>query len=224
MRVMVVVAHTDDETFGLAGTIGWHVDQGDSVFAVSLTDGVSARSIDDRDEAVRKRLVGAGEAAKTLGFEWLDGGNFPDNSLDSVPLLELVKFIEEFKVELQPQRVYCHYRHDLNIDHELAARATLTAFRPEPDAICREVLSFEVPSSTDYGALSGAPAFKPNYFVDVTSYWKLKEKAMVAYGSEVRPSPHSRSFSGLKNLAGYRGASVGVALAEAFQLERLVRA
>ena len=222
MRVLAVVAHSDDETFGLAGTIRWHVDRGDEVYALSLTDGVSARSLTDREGSVARRLASASEASRILGFEWLDGGKFPDNSLDSVPLLELVMFIEESKSQIQPHRVYCHYRQDLNIDHELASRATLTAFRPEPGAICREVLSFEVPSATDYGSLSGANPFRPNYFVDLTPYWGLKEEAMIAYGSEVRASPHSRSLSGLRNLAGYRGNAVGLDMAEAFQLERLL--
>ena len=41
--VLVVVAHTDDETLGLGGTIAKHVENGDIVYGVSMTDGVGAR-------------------------------------------------------------------------------------------------------------------------------------------------------------------------------------
>lgn len=41
--VLVVVAHTDDEALGLGGTIAKHVENGDIVYGVSMTDGVGAR-------------------------------------------------------------------------------------------------------------------------------------------------------------------------------------
>ena len=41
--VLIVVAHTDDETLGMGGTIYRHSLSGDKVFAMSLTDGVGSR-------------------------------------------------------------------------------------------------------------------------------------------------------------------------------------
>ena len=42
--VLIVVAHSDDETISMAGTIKKHVSKGDKVYAVSMTNGVGARS------------------------------------------------------------------------------------------------------------------------------------------------------------------------------------
>ena len=43
-NVLICVAHRDDETIGCGGTIYKHFLQGDNVFCLSMTDGVSARS------------------------------------------------------------------------------------------------------------------------------------------------------------------------------------
>ncbi len=56
--VLVLVAHADDETLGLAGTIVKHVNQGDRVYAVSMTDGVGARR-EESEENLHKRRQAA---------------------------------------------------------------------------------------------------------------------------------------------------------------------
>ena len=43
-KILVVVAHRDDETIGMGGTIARHSENGDSVYCLSLTDGVSSRN------------------------------------------------------------------------------------------------------------------------------------------------------------------------------------
>ena len=52
---------------------------------------------------------------------------FPDNAMDSLRLLEIVKAIEGVISRTQPEVVYTHNRSDLNIDHDIVARAVLTA-------------------------------------------------------------------------------------------------
>ena len=42
-NILIIVAHPDDETISMAGTIRKHVINGDSVRIISMTDGVSAR-------------------------------------------------------------------------------------------------------------------------------------------------------------------------------------
>ena len=43
-RILVIVAHPDDETIGMGGTISKLVKDGDSVDVISMTDGVSSRT------------------------------------------------------------------------------------------------------------------------------------------------------------------------------------
>ncbi len=221
--VLVVGAHPDDETLGCGATIRRHVDAGDAVFAVHLTDGVGARADGDAP-ASAARLAAANCAADLLGFEWVARGDFPDNALDSLPLLELVRFVEEAKARVQPTLVYTHCGSDLNVDHRLAFQATLTAFRPRVQERCLELRTFEVASATEWGDPSLGPAFQPDLFVDATATWKVKIQALKAYSDELRPSPNSRSLEALDALSSWRGAQVGLVRAEAFRVvHRVVR-
>jgi LmbE family N-acetylglucosaminyl deacetylase len=81
--VLVIVAHTDDETLGAGGAIARHVDIGDSVYVASMTDGVSARATIGGDEKYARSVASVG-VSKILGFNWLKASNFPDNEMDTV--------------------------------------------------------------------------------------------------------------------------------------------
>ena len=76
--------------------------------------------------------------------------DFPDNKMDTIPLLEIVKVIENLKKEINPNIIYTHSTADLNIDHRIITEAALTAFRPQAGEILEEIRLYEVPSATDY--------------------------------------------------------------------------
>jgi LmbE family N-acetylglucosaminyl deacetylase len=217
--VLVVVAHSDDETISMAGTIRKHVNRGDIVHVISMTDGVTARMASN-DEEVMKRKLSAISASKVLGFEWGDCYRFSDNGMDSYPLIKIIKSVERAKVKYRPTLVYTHSGADLNVDHRVVANAVLTAFRPQPSEICKEIRLFEVASSTDYGNAALTGRFSPNLFINVGDTWDSKLKALKAYTSEMREYPHSRSIDGILNLARIRGNQVGYDLAEAFEVIR----
>jgi len=221
LTVLVVVAHSDDETIGMGGTICRHVSRGDRVFVVSMTDGVGGRTGTVTDD-VEKRKKSAKRASEILGFEWAEAYSFVDNAMDRVSLLEVVKCVEAVKSSLQPALIYTHSGADLNIDHRVVANAVLTAFRPQPNESWTEIRAFEVASATDYGHESTTNSFNPNVFIDVTSEWPKKQEALTAYCAEMRDYPHSRSMEGIENLARYRGNQVGLMMAEAFQVIRRI--
>ena len=220
--VLIIVAHTDDETIGMGGTIARHVFEGDSVFSISMTDGVGARS-NHSDEIVKTRKNAAHNASEILGFKWLDNANFPDNSMDSIPLLDVIKFIEAAKEKVHPTIVYTHSTADLNIDHRIVAEATITAFRPQPDEKWKEIRAFEIPSATDYSHEDVTSSFYPNLFISIKEFWEKKNQALMQYQGEIREEPHSRSLHGIETLANYRGSQVGLNLAEAFQILRKIK-
>lgn len=218
--ILIVVAHTDDETIGMGGTIARHVQCGHTVYALSMTDGVGARGVAASSEGQRKSA--AQKAAEILGFAWLEAGDFPDNAMDSIPLLNVVKVVEAAKRRVNPSIIYTHSSADLNVDHQIVCRATLTAFRPQPSESWEEIRCFEVASATDYGHHDVTDAFHPNLHVEISDYWKVKLAALKAYDSEMRIAPHSRSYEALENLARLRGNQVGLSYAEAFQILRKI--
>jgi len=218
-KVLVVAAHTDDETLGCSGTIAKHIANGDSVHLLFMTDGVASRS---ESEDADSRLTASQNAAKVLKVNTLTNLDFPDNKMDSIPLLDVVKEIEYKIAELQPEIIYTHHIGDLNIDHQITHKAVVTACRPQPDFCVKEIYAFEVLSSTEWQT-PGVLPFSPNVFIDITDYIDIKKQVLEVYSEEMRQPPHSRSIDNTLRLNALRGNSVGVDYAEAFELIRTSR-
>lgn len=219
-NVLVVAAHSDDEVLGCGGTIAKLAGQGFNVAAVFMTDGVSSRDKKEKNGAAEKRKNCSERAAMILGISQIIQFDFPDNSMDKVPLLDLTKSIERVISDFKPTTVFTHFLHDLNIDHSIVARATLTATRPLPGTAVNKVIGFEVNSSTEWAF--GSPQFSPNYFVNISENLDQKIDAMLAYEDELRDAPHSRSINNISALATFRGNASGFEHAEAFELYRFM--
>ena len=219
--ILIVVSHTDDETLGMGGTIAKHINSGDKVFAISMTDGLSARN-NASSKQIKERFDASEKAAEILGFNWIKKGNFPDNKIDSIPLINIIKFIEEVKNKINPSIIYTHSSADLNVDHQLVSKAVLTSFRPQVSETWNEIRLFEIPSATDYGHKAITNVFIPNLYINVERTWELKVEALKSYHSEMKSYPNSRSYEGLKNLAKYRGNQVGLKYAESFEIIRKI--
>ena len=216
-KVLIFVAHPDDEVLGCGATIAKHIDNSDMVQIVFLSDGFSSRNDDEnRDSNAQK-------ASKVLACQNPIFLNYPDNQLNTVPLLDIVKKIETIVSDFQPNIIYTHYFGDLNIDHQITHKAVITACRPQPNFCVKEIYSFEVLSATHWQSPSMSNAFNPNYFVDVSDFIKQKIKALKCYDNEMRDYPHARSYEAVASLSSFRGSSVGVHNAEAFVIERLIK-
>jgi LmbE family N-acetylglucosaminyl deacetylase len=220
-RILVVAAHPDDEVFGVGGTVARHTRRGDRVAVLILTDGVTARHpvIEPQKEAARR-------ACRLLGVEEVRFADLPDQGLDGLPLIEVIRPITRFVNEFRPQVVYTHHRGDANQDHRAAFAATLVAVRPVNDNPVEAVLCYEVVSSTEWGPGFQEWAFLPNVFVDISLTLEAKLQAVEAYRrtfeSEVRPFPHPRSPEAVRIYAQQRGLMVGIGAAEAFLLVRQI--
>jgi LmbE family N-acetylglucosaminyl deacetylase len=195
------------------------------VHVIFLTDGVGARTKNDlgaTDAAARSASSMAALAILGVLEANVTTFSFPDNAMDSVPRLEIVKAIESVVSRVQPEVVYTHHSGDLNVDHRYAYEATMTACRPQPGFCVKEIYSYEVASSTAWGGVSFGRAFIPARYVTIENYIVQKIKALEAYHEEMRDFPHARSIQAVQALARYRGSQVGVAGAEAFVVERIV--
>lgn len=223
IRVLVVAAHPDDEVLGVGGTVARHVDEGDSVNSLILAEGATSRGpqrdrVSHADE-LSQLAQAASRAAEILGSQPPILLDFPDNRMDSADLLDVVQAIERTIKDHSPELVYTHSRVDVNIDHRIVHDAVLAATRPQPGVAVRELRFFETPSSTEWRPASTS-TFAPAVYVDIHSTLDRKLHALSAYAGEIRPWPHARSVDGISALARWRGASVGVAAAEAFELGR----
>lgn len=217
----VIVAHADDEILSCGGTMARLSEQGTDVHVCFMTDGVGARG-DTGEDLINEREIMAGEANDIVGTQSVSFASFPDNSMDSVPLLAISQHIEKTISKFQPDLVITHHHSDLNIDHQITHRAVMTACRPQPGHYVKTILSMEIASATNWSHQSPSAQFQPNLFVDISGYKNKKMDALKAYDLEMRPFPHSRSYEAVEARSTLRGTDVGVSSAEAFQLIRSI--
>jgi LmbE family N-acetylglucosaminyl deacetylase len=224
--VLVVAAHPDDEILGCGATAARLAEEGCDVYFAILGEGITSRHV-ARDAADAGELSllheHARAAGRKIGVKEVFLHKLPDNRLDTVPLLEVAKVVEELVDRLRPKVIYTHHGGDLNVDHGVVHRAVLTATRPVAGQPVREIYAFEVPSSTEWAFQRLGPAFRPNVFVDVAHTLETKISAMACYKSETRQFPHPRSPEALRAIATRWGSVAGFEAAEAFELIRSLR-
>jgi LmbE family N-acetylglucosaminyl deacetylase len=225
-RVLVVAAHPDDEVLGAGAAIARFVREGSAVASVILGRGVSSRYVQESSFTSpqrHKEEVALAESIRQahaiLGDELLAVGDFPDNKMDSVPLLDVIRFVAKAVEDFRPAWVLTHGAGDVNVDHRMVHEAVLAATRSQPGS-CVDMLGFfPILSSTEWRP-PGSQSFHANLYVDVSDYVRLKEEALSAYMSEMRAAPHPRSLEVASAQLKLWGSVVGLDAAEAFQVGR----
>lgn len=225
MNVLVIAAHPDDEVLGCGGTIARLAAEGAAVSIFILATGLTSRAdFDPAKDAGQLRVhhERAQRAGILLGAKEVTFGGFPDQKMDTVPLLDVTQAIEREIVRVRPELVFTQHGGDLNMDHVITFRATLTATRPMAGGAVKRLYSYEVGSSTEWAFQQFEPRFLPQIFYDITAHLETKIAAMRIYESEAREFPHPRSPEALCAAARRWGSTIGVQAAEAFCCVRAI--
>lgn len=227
-KIMIVVAHPDDELLGIGATMNLLISMYNvKTHLVILGEGLTSRS-DARDvEKWEKQLLihksNIKNAAEAIGYHSFATYDFPDNRFDTVALLDIVKVIEREKNIFNPDIIFTHHGGDVNIDHQKTFESIIVACRPMQDECVKAIITFETPSGTEWMASTEVRRFIPNIFINVSNEnIKAKIKGMECYEFEKRKYPHPRSPEALTILAQRYGVMVGCSFAEAFCLVRLI--
>jgi len=227
MTILIVAAHPDDEVLGCGASIAKWSELGKEVHIMIMAEGATSRDA-CRDvyancEELSLLAKSAYQVGEILGVASVKLLGFPDNRMDSLERLDVIKAVEAEVERLQPHTVVTHHCGDVNIDHRVIHEAVITACRPQPGHSVRRLLAFEVPSSTEWQPPGSNVAFQPNWFEDVSDTIDRKIEALKVYQSEMREWPHARSLQSVEHLARWRGGSMGYEAVEAFILMRELR-
>jgi LmbE family N-acetylglucosaminyl deacetylase len=222
--ILIVAAHPDDEILGCGGTVARLVHSGWEGHVLVLGEGVTSRD-PQRDQArradeidrLRQQMISAN---RIIGVSDVTAKDLPDNRFDTVPFLDIVKIIEEERERVRPSMIFTHYEKDLNIDHRITHRATLTAARPHTDQTLREIHSYYIPSSSEWNP---PHVFTPDVFFDISETVEQKITALKEYRQEMRPHPHPRSLDHVRLLARYYGVIAGLEYSEPMKSIRVLR-
>lgn len=227
-RVLVIAAHPDDEVLGCGGTLARLAADGVELHVALLADGVGSRyGTEQRPDAGvmrqerEQRREAARRAADILGIRTVTFDEFPDNQMDTVPLLTIAQCIERIAGRLKPDAIFTHHAGDVNIDHRRIHEAIAAACRPQPGSGVQAIFCFEIPSSTEWQLPGSGQPFVPNCYYELSQRdCDAKRRALDCYSDEMRSWPHPRSLEAIEALVRLRGAQVGVHAAEAFELVR----
>jgi LmbE family N-acetylglucosaminyl deacetylase len=204
MNIFVISAHHDDAELGCGGTIAWHVAKGDNVYVYVATNSGYSNQHQQQVRGDEVALEEARTAMKILGVKEMFCGNFKTLEVEFVDSLnvEILRFIEKLQIE----QVYTHWIGDIHHDHQAVARASLHS--------CRHVPRILMYRSNWYHSTSD---FRGNFYVDITEYLHIKERAVRAHASEIERTG-AKWISFFRNEAENAGQRIGVRYAEVYEV------
>jgi LmbE family N-acetylglucosaminyl deacetylase len=212
MKVLAVGAHPDDVEIGCGGALVLFKRKGHEVYILILTKGEASGDPKVREEECRK-------AASIIGADELIFGNLRDTKITDG--IETIMAIENVINKIKPEIIFAHSWKDGHQDHRNTGMAALSAARNS-----KKVLLYESPAALR--------EFCPQVFVDISTTFDVKLKALECFGSQATKvyfrgnnmRGHIRSFPYVSNavegLARFRGFQAGVTFAEAFEVGKFL--
>jgi len=219
-NIIVISAHPDDEILGAGGTLLKHKSKGDNVAWVIVTSmteeqGYSKEKIADREKEIKK-------VSQMVGFSNVYRLNYPVVTLNSDSMNDMVPEISSIFLEFKPEVIYVMNRSDAHSDHRYTFNSVMSCTKSFRYPFIKKIFMYECISETEFAPQLHEKVFIPNYFVDISDFFKQKLKIMQVYESELGVHPFPRSERNIEALATFRGASVGVEYAESFQIIKII--
>jgi len=223
--VLVLAPHADDEVLGCGGLMASLSRRDVEVHVVyAAVDGSRHYGLDGTT-TYPQRVAEIEDASRLLGFSYeiAYGDKGLMMELDTLPRRELVDRFQDAMDQRRPDLVLLPSGADYDHDHVAVFAAGFAAARPIPERFGKRlvphVLTYEM--SKIQWAAEPLPRSTAYHELDEQGL-QAKQDAIACYRTQARPSPHIRSPESVTALAVLRGAEVGVAYAEAYEVLRTV--
>jgi LmbE family N-acetylglucosaminyl deacetylase len=213
-KILIVVAHPDDEVLGCGGTIRKAVFQGSKVHVLFFNNGCRHRkNFEPQRIANQIQCV-----ADLLGYTWT-ALDYENNKMDMIPMSEASSKVIAMVKEFQPDHVMTHFDQDLHQDHKVVNQAVMIACRNMRNSPVKMVTEFPVISSSE---VNPKFSFTPNLLVTVDEFIDLKVEAMACYEDELEAFVRLRGTHGIFGWGAFYGMHCESSFAEPFNVIRYV--
>jgi LmbE family N-acetylglucosaminyl deacetylase len=219
-KVIIISAHPDDETLGAGGTILKHKENGDEVYWLIVTNVFESEGFSKERVLSRKQEIE--EVSRLYSFKKVYNLEYPTMKLNDTILFELVNKISHIFQKLEPEIIYVMNRSDAHSDHRIVFDAVMSCTKSFRYPYVKKVLMYECLSETEFAPILPERVFQANYYVDISNFLNKKIEIMKIFDSELGEHPFPRSIKNIEALATFRGATVGVLYAEAFQMIKYI--
>ena len=223
LDLLAIAAHPDDVELTCGGTLLKMAQRGYKTGILDLTAGeMGSRG------TVETRAKEAAKAAKLLGVQWRETLGVPDS--DVQPARQHKMRLAAVIRRLQPRTVILPYWEARHPDHynasTLAYEGCFLAGLKQLPLEGEPHRPFKILYSTAYASV------RPTFVVDITAQYERRRRAILAFGSQFRPSKGTKKSKvflaidrledEMNQLARHYGQMIGVRYGEPFLQKELM--
>jgi N-acetylglucosamine malate deacetylase 1 len=202
-NILILAPHTDDGELGCGASVAKYIAEGKQITYIAFSTCSQSLPSNLPENTL---LTECTRATKALGINDVRFFDFEVRKL-LFHRQEILEELIKLNQQLRPQAVFLPAEHDVHQDHQVIYAEGLRAFKN-----CN-VLGYELPWNNF--------RFQPNYFEKVDeAHLALKHTALQQYKSQAHKNYMNENFT--RSLATVRGIQANTALAEAFEVYRLM--
>tara|TARA_A100001015_G_scaffold310795_1_gene412828 strand:+ start:4779 stop:5468 length:690 start_codon:yes stop_codon:yes gene_type:complete len=165
MKILALGAHPDDIEIFMYGLVCIYKNEGNQVFTMVATDGAKGGSQQD-EFLIKQRAEETTAGLKNLSTPIFL--NIPDSELGEDSVHQ--KIIKESILNIMPDLIITHSKHDYHADHRSLSRLTSNAVSHYiPILFCDTLMGVN---------------FQPNYYIDITDHFEKKKEAILKHKSQ----------------------------------------
>ncbi|HID26232.1 MAG TPA: hypothetical protein EYP22_00040 [Methanosarcinales archaeon] len=208
-NVLAVGAHADDVEIGCGGSVALHAKNGDNIYILVMTKSFyshyNGRVLRSEEEGKMEEK----NAAKVLGAKLINLGFETKRVPYSQESIEAInEIIDKYEIDL----IYTHWYHDTHQDHMRTTQSVISAGR-----YVKNILMYE----PEYPAGRSYLGFRNQYYIDITSSFEIKMKALGKHKSQIKKYGNDFLVA-VEARARHRGYEIGSKYAECFEVLRLL--
>jgi LmbE family N-acetylglucosaminyl deacetylase len=220
-KILVISPHTDDELFGVGGTLlkrkrdGYQIKMAVMSCSERYLHHLGRNITEDEQWGEFKKVSKLISTEDPLKFDTCG------IRLEEIPQYKIVRWLDELIRSYNPSIIYIP-EPSYHQEHKDVYNACISAVRPTGVGKIEEIIAYEIPTST---WSDPSNKFYPNLFEDIeeTMEEKIKifqENYILQYTSDKRDK---LGENGIRAHAQYRGFECGVKFAESFNIIRKIK-